>query len=41
MANKDMEPELECVNPTNGKSDGFGELKNGYMFECSSSLSRR
>ncbi|RUS24410.1 hypothetical protein BC938DRAFT_473622 [Jimgerdemannia flammicorona] len=41
LANKDMEPELECVNPATGKADGFGELKGGFVFKCSLGLSRR
>ncbi|OBZ83974.1 putative exosome complex component rrp40 [Choanephora cucurbitarum] len=41
LANPDMEPELECVNPTTGKADGFGELSGGYMFKCSLGLCRR
>ncbi|KAJ3185890.1 Exosome component 3 [Irineochytrium annulatum] len=40
VANKDMEPEIECVNPSTGRSDGFGELKGGFMFKCSLGLSR-
>ncbi|KAI9483208.1 MAG: hypothetical protein EXX96DRAFT_133827 [Benjaminiella poitrasii] len=41
MANPDMEPELECVNPRTSKADGFGELVNGYVFKCSLGLCRR
>ncbi|ODQ50473.1 hypothetical protein SAICODRAFT_31799, partial [Saitoella complicata NRRL Y-17804] len=41
LANKDMEPELECVDPTTGKSAGFGELKEGYVMTASLSLCRR
>ncbi|CEG70906.1 hypothetical protein RMATCC62417_06723 [Rhizopus microsporus] len=41
MANRDMESELECVNPTTGKADGFGELVGGYVFNCSLGLCRR
>ncbi|KAJ3139077.1 spermidine resistance protein [Physocladia obscura] len=40
LANKDMEPELDCINPASGKADGFGEVKNGFMFKCSLGLSR-
>lgn len=32
-ANKDIEPEIECVDPTTGKSAGFGELKGGLLVE--------
>lgn len=41
MANRDMEAELECVNPTTGKADGFGELKGGFVIKCSLGLCRR
>ncbi|RUS17964.1 hypothetical protein BC937DRAFT_89304 [Endogone sp. FLAS-F59071] len=41
LANRDMEPELECINPTTGRADGFGELKGGFMFRCSLGLCRR
>ncbi|CAG8641630.1 13919_t:CDS:1, partial [Funneliformis caledonium] len=34
-ANKDMEPELECINPSTNKADGFGELEGGYVIKCS------
>ncbi|KAJ3216313.1 exosome non-catalytic core subunit rrp40 [Dinochytrium kinnereticum] len=40
LSNKDMEPEIECFNPSNGKADGFGELKGGFMFKGSLSLCR-
>ncbi|KAJ3123455.1 exosome non-catalytic core subunit rrp40 [Nowakowskiella sp. JEL0407] len=40
-ANKDMDPELDCINPKTGKSDGYGELKSGFMFKCSLGLCRR
>ncbi|KAL9559667.1 hypothetical protein PS6_000667 [Mucor atramentarius] len=41
MANPDMEPELECVNPKTGKADGFGELVGGFVIKCSLGLCRR
>ncbi|KAF7726436.1 exosome non-catalytic core subunit rrp40 [Apophysomyces ossiformis] len=41
MANRDMEAELECVNPTTGKADGFGELQGGYVIKCSLGLCRK
>ncbi|BFZ60743.1 exosome non-catalytic core subunit rrp40 [Saitoella coloradoensis] len=41
LANKDMEPELECIDPTTGKSGGFGELVSGYIFSVSLPLCRR
>ncbi|CAG8434194.1 1748_t:CDS:2 [Ambispora gerdemannii] len=41
QANKDMEPELECVNPATGRADGYGELKGGQVAKCSLGLARR
>lgn len=41
MACKDMEPELDCVNPTTGKADGLGELKEGNIIKVSTGLARR
>ncbi|KAF8936621.1 hypothetical protein EDD21DRAFT_140421 [Dissophora ornata] len=41
LANKDMEAELECFNPTTGKADGYGELKSGFMIKTSLGLARR
>ncbi|ORX49315.1 hypothetical protein BCR36DRAFT_353753 [Piromyces finnis] len=40
LANKDMEPELECISATTGKANGFGELKNGFLIKCSLGLCR-
>ncbi|TIB94031.1 hypothetical protein E3Q19_00663, partial [Wallemia mellicola] len=31
LAHKDMETELECLNPTTGKAEGYGELKGGIL----------
>ncbi|RKP09078.1 hypothetical protein THASP1DRAFT_34496 [Thamnocephalis sphaerospora] len=41
LADKDMEPELECLNPTTGRSEGYGELKDGFMITCSLGHCRR
>ena len=41
LANKDMEPEIECINPSSGKADGFGELNDGFMIKCSLGMCRR
>ncbi|KAG0205807.1 Exosome component 3 [Mortierella sp. GBA30] len=41
LANKDMEAELECFNPTTGKADGYGELKSGFVSQISLGLARR
>jgi len=32
-ANKDIEPEIECVDPSTGKAAGFGELKSGLIVD--------
>ncbi|KAH0565614.1 hypothetical protein GP486_001002 [Trichoglossum hirsutum] len=41
LANKHVDPEIECVNPATGKSDGLGELKGGMLFDVSLGMSRR
>lgn len=41
FANKHMEPELECVHPSTGKSEGLGELKAGMVFDISLGIARR
>lgn len=41
VANKDMEPEVSCVNSASGKAEGFGALDGGYMFKCSTGLARQ
>lgn len=38
-ANPGMNPELACTDAS-GKAGEFGVLKEGYMFECSTGLSR-
>ena len=40
VANKDMEPELTCVNPATNKADGYGELVDGTLIKCSLFQSR-
>ncbi|KAL2919563.1 exosome non-catalytic core subunit rrp40 [Polyrhizophydium stewartii] len=40
LANKDMDPEIECVNPATSKADGFGELKGGTVVKCSLGMCR-
>ncbi|WRT67681.1 uncharacterized protein IL334_004653 [Kwoniella shivajii] len=40
LANRDMEPEIECFDPNTGKAEGFGELKGGLMLTCSLQLCR-
>jgi len=34
LAHRDMEPELECFDASTRKSDGFGEMKGGYIVNC-------
>lgn len=41
MANKHMDPELECVHPSTGQGEGLGELKGGMVFEISLGFARR
>lgn len=38
--NKDVEPELSCTGAS-GKAEGFGPLTDGYLFKCSTGLSRQ
>jgi exosome complex component RRP40 len=35
-----MEPELECFDAQTHKADGFGELKDGFVLQCSLQMSR-
>ncbi|TXT13512.1 hypothetical protein VHUM_00879 [Vanrija humicola] len=41
LAHRDMEPEIECVDPATGKAEGFGELKDGLVVEASLQLCRQ
>ncbi|KAI0425691.1 hypothetical protein F5Y09DRAFT_334777 [Xylaria sp. FL1042] len=41
MANRHMDPELECVSPTTGKADGLGPLVGGMLYDISLGMSRR
>lgn len=40
LAHKDMEPELECFDAQTRKSEGFGELKDGFVVRCSLKMCR-
>ncbi|EJC98493.1 uncharacterized protein FOMMEDRAFT_149221 [Fomitiporia mediterranea MF3/22] len=40
LAHKDMEPELECFDAQTRKSEGFGELKGGFLVRCSLGMCR-
>ena len=35
-----MEPELECFDAQTRKSEGFGELKGGFVVRCSLKMCR-
>lgn len=41
LAHKDMDPELECFDAQTRKSEGFGELKGGFLVRCSLAMCRR
>ncbi|KAF2257614.1 exosome complex exonuclease RRP40 [Lojkania enalia] len=40
-AGKESSPELTCVDPSTGKSDGLGPLKGGTVFQISLGMARR
>lgn len=42
VASKDMEPELTCIDPTNGKANGLGLVpEDGFLFTVSLGLVRK
>lgn len=45
VAHRDVEPELSCIDPANGKAKGMGILQNsegaGFMFRVSLNLARK
>ncbi|KAK3363415.1 hypothetical protein B0T25DRAFT_442307 [Lasiosphaeria hispida] len=41
LANRHMDPELECVSATTGKAEGLGPLAGGMAFDVSLGLARR
>ncbi|CAI4210822.1 unnamed protein product [Parascedosporium putredinis] len=41
LANKHMDPELECVSQSTGKADGLGPLVGGMVFRVSLGFARR
>ena len=41
MANRHMDPELECVSAATGRADGLGPLVGGCAFTVSLGLARR
>lgn len=38
-AHRDMSPELSCIDAS-GKASGFGQLKGGFVFQCSTGIAR-
>ncbi|EJF61088.1 exosome complex exonuclease RRP40 [Dichomitus squalens LYAD-421 SS1] len=40
LAHKDMEPELECFDAQTRKAEGHGELKGGFLVQCSLKMCR-
>ncbi|KAI0475881.1 hypothetical protein GGR56DRAFT_665773 [Xylariaceae sp. FL0804] len=41
LANRHMDPELECVSPTTGKAEGLGPLTGGMLYNISLGMARR
>jgi exosome complex component RRP40 len=41
LANRHMDPELECVSASTGKADGLGPLTGGMLYDISLGMSRR
>ncbi|KAK3394056.1 hypothetical protein B0H63DRAFT_444252 [Podospora didyma] len=41
LANRHMDPELECVSSSTGKAEGLGPLTGGMAFDVSLGLARR
>ncbi len=41
LADRYMDPELECVQPSTGKAEGLGPLKGGMLFDISLGMARR
>ncbi|KAK9773367.1 putative Ribosomal RNA-processing protein 40 [Seiridium cardinale] len=41
LANRHMDPELECVSATTGKSEGLGPLVGGMLYDISLGMARR
>lgn len=41
LANRHMDPELECVSATTGKADGLGPLTGGMLYDISLGMARR
>ena len=41
LANKHMDPELDCVSSSSGKAEGLGPLIGGMLFKTSLAMARR
>lgn len=41
LANRHMDPEIECVSSSTGKADGLGPLTGGMLFNVSLGMARR
>ncbi|KAF4997688.1 hypothetical protein FGRMN_3720 [Fusarium graminum] len=41
LANRHMDPEIECVSSSTGKSDGLGPLTGGMLYNVSLGMARR
>lgn len=41
LANRHMDPELECVSSSTGKADGLGPLVGGMLYNISIGMARR
>ena len=41
VANKHMDPEIECVSSATGKADGLGPLQGGMLFKISQGMARK
>ncbi|KAM5346863.1 hypothetical protein ACJ41O_009868 [Fusarium nematophilum] len=41
LANRHMDPEIECVSASTGKADGLGPLTGGMLFNVSLGMARR
>lgn len=41
LANKHMDPEIECFSSSTGKSEGLGPLTGGMVFDISLGMARR
>jgi exosome complex component RRP40 len=41
LANRHMDPEIECVSSSTGKSDGLGPLTGGMLYSVSLGMARR